>query len=95
MYQGFAGVDGVAATFSLLGSLRGLIHPAVGFPSSMRTLRYTARANWDVFLCALRNSQPADSRLFTPETANNWWITAPSQVARMWAFLSEPKHRDE
>jgi hypothetical protein len=53
-------VDGVAATFALLGSLCGLIHCAVGFPPRIEGYCVTPLEQIRTYFCAL---QPADSRM--------------------------------
>jgi hypothetical protein len=48
----FAGPDGVAVTFALFGSLRGLIHPAVGFPARIKRCYVTPLEQVRTCVCA-------------------------------------------
>jgi hypothetical protein len=45
-------VDGVAVTFALFGSLRGLIHPAVGFPAAIKGCYVTPLEQVRTRVCA-------------------------------------------
>ena len=52
MYQRFSGLHRVIATFSLFCSLRGLIHPAVGFSARIKACYVTPLQQVRTCLCA-------------------------------------------